>query len=143
MRGTWKDIASAACKTKALKQELAKFILKDIVKECSSFTSSKNPSLLRKVSLKDFELFSVEKICEEMAERCPLMYSFLLSIAVPYKSGPKAGLKWLPSVAVAAAVLFKERCRFMNALQMALMLCIRHSGFQVSIIFYNIHTECI
>ena len=69
----------------------------------------------------------------EIAERCPLMYSFLLSVAVPsIKSSPKIGVKWFPSVPVAAAVLLKERCRFMNAIQIALMLCVKHSGFQVS-----------
>ena len=49
-----------------------------------------------------------------------------------YKSSPKTSVKWFPSVAVAAAVLLKERCRFMNAMQIALMLCVKHSGFQVS-----------
>lgn len=72
------------------------------------------------------------KVCGEMAERCPLMYSFLLSVAIPSKSSKKSTLKWLPSVAVAGSILLKERCRFMTALQIALMLCIKHCGFQVS-----------
>lgn len=60
LRGTWKDMASADWKAKSLKKELQKMALKDVVKECCSFSSSKNPSLLKKVGMDELGEFSHE-----------------------------------------------------------------------------------
>ena len=129
MRGTWKDIASAAFKVKQLKVELLKFAVKEVAKECCSLCSSKNPSLLRKCGVDNIANLSLEKICQEFKERAPLLYCVLMTAGIPANS-IKKDLDWLPSVAAAGAILMNERCRVMNAFQILFMLCIKHTGIK-------------
>jgi len=141
VRGTWKDIASAAFKVKELKGELIKFVLKEISKECCSLVSVKNPSILRKLDVESMAELSMEKVCTELRGRTPLLFSFLMTVATPPRS-MKSDLQWLPSVAATAAILLKERSKYMNGFQLLLTLVMRHTGFQVGVLTtcsYTLH----
>lgn len=124
LRGTWKDIASAAFKVKQLKSELLKSSLKEISKESSSLASSKNPSLLRKVDVDNLAKLSLEMICLELRDCAPFMYSVLMTVATPSCS-IRGSCQWLPSVAAAGSILLKERSGFLNGFQLLLTMCIK------------------
>ena len=116
LRGTWKDIASAVFKVKKLKEELLKFATSEVSKECSLLCSSKNTSVLRKCNADDIAELSLEKICKELKERAPFLFSILMTVGIPSQS-VKKDVQWLPSVAAASSILLKERCRTMQYFQ--------------------------
>jgi len=77
---------------------------------------------------------SLQKVCSELETRIPLLYSVLITAAIPVRS-KKQGLnaeKWLPSLAVAGSVLLKQRSRSMNAVQLMIATLIKYTGFHVS-----------
>lgn len=119
-----------------LKAELLKLSLKEICKESCSLVSSKHPSVLRSVNVSNMAVLSLEKICQELRDRAPLIYSFMMTIAVPRRS-VKEQVQRLPSIAAAASILLKERSRFMNGFQLILTMIIRHTGFQVCLLSYS------
>lgn len=130
LRGTWQDIARAAFKVKNLKIELLKCSLKEISKECSGMVSTANPSILRKTSVTDMRKLSLKDVCLELKEKAPFLYSVLVTCAIP--KGNKTNAQWLPSVAVAASILLKERSKFMTAVQILMTILMKYNGFQVS-----------
>ena len=138
LRGTWKDMASAAFKIKELKAELLKFALKEIQIEACLLVSSKHPSVLRSVDVKNMAELSLENICQELRKRAPLIFSVMWSIALS-KHSVKQQMEWLPSVAAAASILLKERSRFMNGFQLILTIIIKHTGYQVC--YYSIYSS--
>lgn len=139
LRGTWKEIASAAFRVKELRNELVKCMLKQLTIECCDIVSSKAPSLLRKTSAKDIRSMSLKNVCEELRNRTPLLYSTLMTIAIPKRSIQNKHLDWLPSVAMAGAVLLKQRSRMMNSVQLMLMLILKYSGHQVCSIYIYVY----
>ena len=76
-------------------------------------------------------LLELKKVCDEFQERAPLFYSMLLTCAVPNDRKQSETIKWLPSVAVAGAVLLRERCMFLNAVQLMVSVLVKFSGIQV------------
>ena len=78
LRGTWKEIASAAYRVKKLRSELAKCMWKQLSVECSDIVSSKQESLLRKSKVNDIRNLSLTNICQELKGRIPLLYSIMI-----------------------------------------------------------------
>ena len=99
-------MASAAFKIKKLKAELLKFALKEIQIKACLLVSSKHPSVLRSVDVKNMAELSLENICQELRKRAPLIFSVMWSIALS-KHSVKQQMEWLPSVAAAASILLK------------------------------------
>ena len=139
LRGTWKEIASAVYRVKEIRSELIKCMLKQLSVECCDIISSKRPSLLRKTTASDIRKLSLANICHEMKERAPLLYSVMMTTATPNRKKYDA-TEWLPSVAIAAAVLLKQRCRMVNSVQLLIMTIIKFSRFQVYLVCL---TTCI
>ena len=134
IRGTYAQIANAIFKTKQLRVELIKLMLKQLSRECANFTSKKFPSILRKTSTNDILKFRLEKVCQELKERAPLYYSLLVTCASP--SGRKltesdSAKDFIPSVAVAGSILLRGRCKFLNATQVMIAMILKFSGMQV------------
>ena len=133
------DIARAAFRIKDLRTEMLKLFLKEISKECCEIISTKSPSLLRKNSASDMQDLSLQKVCIELKARSPLLYSVMMTAAIPVRN-QKHSLgsdKWLPSVAVAGSVLLKQRSRNMNAVQLMVTTLIKYTGFHVSFFLFN------
>ena len=103
VRGTYTQMATAIFKIKPLKQSIIQCLLKELSRECANLTSKKNPSILRKTST-DMRNFKLENVAKELSTRAPLLYSTLLTTAV--RDQVKTTL---PSVALAACILLKER----------------------------------
>lgn len=104
-------------------------MLKQLSTECSKIVSSKEASLLRKSSVDNIRNFSLSSICQELNDRTPLLYSMLMTVATPHSR--KKIVEWYPSIAVAAAILLKQRCRMVNSVQLILMIIMKYCGFQV------------
>jgi hypothetical protein len=62
-----------------------------------------------------------------MKEHAPLLYSVMMTTATPNRKKYDA-TEWLPSVAIAAAVLLKQRCRMVNSVHRSYTVAQYHSG---------------
>ena len=110
-------------------------MLKQLSQECRNIVSSKpagNLSLLRKCGANDIRSLSMNKICMELKMKTPLLYSVLMTIAIPAGKCKKP-IDWTPSVAVAAAILLKQRNKLVNSVQIVLLMLIKYNGFHVCI----------
>ena len=96
--------------------------------------SKKDPPLLRKSYAAEMQDLSLKKVSADLNNRCPLLYSVLMTAATPAqrKRSESDEEKWLPSVVVAAAVVMKQRCQSMNAVQLMVTTLIKYTGFHVS-----------
>ena len=74
VRGTLKQIASAAWRCNELHPFIMKEFFKTIHKECANLCSKKEPSMLRKTSKSDILEFKFETLGEELSRRVPLLY---------------------------------------------------------------------
>ena len=70
-------------------------------------------------------------MCEEWSVKAPIFYDFLKSAAIPSKRSDVAQPVHHPGVAVAGAVLLRERCKEMNAIQHLISMIIKFSSYQV------------
>ena len=141
LQGTWSDIARAAFRVDELRAEMSKLFLKEIWKECCGMVSKKDPPLLKKTSAEEMQELSLKKVSIDLKNRCPLLYSALMTAAIPAtkkRTESNEEEKWLPSVVVAAAVVLKQRCQSMNAVQLMITTLIKYTGFHVSEISYFI-----
>ena len=126
------QMANSMFKIKPLKVEIIKCILRrQLSRECADFSSKKSSSILRKNNTDDMRLLELKKVCDEFQERAPLFYSMLLTCAVANGRKQTETIKWLPSVAVTGAVLLRERCMFLNAVQLMVSVLVKFSGIQV------------
>lgn len=134
LQGTWSDIARAAFRVNELRAEMCKLFLKEIWKECCAMVSKKDPPLLRKSSTTEMQDLSLKNVSADLNNRCPLLYSVLMTAATAAqrKRSESDEEKWLPSVVVAAAVVMKQRCQSMNAVQLMVTTLIKYTGFHVS-----------
>lgn len=117
------QMADSMFKIKPLKGEIIKCILRQLSRECADLSSKKSPSILRKNNTDDMRLLELKKVWDEFQERAPLFYSMLLTCAVPNGRKQTETIKWLPSVAVAGAVL-------LNAVQLMVSVLVKFSGIQ-------------
>lgn len=146
LRGTWCEIARAAFNVNEIQQELIQLTLRKLASECSALVSRKAPSILRNTSSEEIAKLSLEAVCHEWKNQAPLLYAMLMTVAspkhaklnskrdaksLPIKNDSKEPDDWLPSVAVAGSVLLKQRSRYMNGVQLMLMMLMKYSGFQV------------
>ena len=129
VRGTYKQIASAAWKCGEVRTYLIKEVLKSIHTECANMCSRKDPSLLRKTSKSEILEFSFKSLGEELNRRAPLFYGILRTASLKNLSGDKS---WLPPVGMAAAVCLKNRSAQMTTVQLLVSIILQHSGLTVS-----------
>ena len=71
LRGTYKQIANAAWKIPAVKDQLVRLTQKEIEKEVSQLCSKKNPSLLQATDKDSMKTFSMEKLHDELRKEHP------------------------------------------------------------------------
>lgn len=102
-------------------------MVKEIIKLCSR----KHPSISRNTSPQALIKLRIEDVCEEWLVKAPIFYDFLKSAAIPSKRSDVAQPVHHPSVAVACAVLLRERCKEMNAIQHLISMIIKFSSYQV------------
>ena len=71
--------------------------------------SAKDPSLLRKTAAAEIQDLSLKKASSDLKSRTPLLYSVLMTAAIPVRNKRSDEDMWLPSVVVAASVVLKQR----------------------------------
>ena len=131
LRGTYQQMAHKIWQHKLLRAEVVKYVLRSIAAECSSLCSTKNQSMARQSNSQDMMNFDFESLCLEWKNKAPLFYSFLMSCALSGRRKDVKTVSWLPSVAMAGAVLLRERSRGMDAVQLLVTVLIRSSANQV------------
>ena len=86
VRGTYKQIATAAWKCPMLKKELQLLVAKEIEKETSRLCSKQNPSILRKTDKESLLSFTMAKLSDEIKHRAPLFYEVLTAASTNRRS---------------------------------------------------------
>ena len=129
VRGTLKQIASAAWRCSELRPFIMKEFFKTIHKECANLCSKKEPSMLRKTSKSDILEFKFETLGEELSQRVPLLYGVLRTASLKKLSDD---MHWLPSACMAAAICLKNRSVEMTSVQLLVPIILKHSGLTVS-----------
>ena len=133
LRGTYKQIAVAAWKSSRLKDELKALVVKDVEKEANDLCSKKNPSILRKTGKPEMQTFTMEKVCEEVAARAPLLHSVLQAVSVnSERKTPQPSRERFAAIGMAAAVCLRNRSRCMIAVQLMITTFLYHSNWMVS-----------
>ena len=102
-----------------------KEMMNEMIEFCSKNKSASSENLMK---------LKMEDICTEWRNRCPIFYAFLSSAAVPSNRIDAVKSVCLPSIVVAGSVLFRERCKHMNAKQHLISMIIKFSSYQVSIL---------
>ena len=131
VRGTFKQIASAAWVCADLRPHLVKELLKTVHTECAFLCSRKEPSILRRTSKADILDFSFENLGNELQKRVPLFFSVLRAASLK-KAAKESDFSWLPPVCMAAAVLLKNRSGYMTSVQLLVSIILQHCGLTVS-----------
>ena len=124
-------IANVVVKSKQLREKVVDRLLRLIKTEIDDLCSVKNPSILRGTTKEKLLEFSLEKVCDEWAERAPMFHSFLRACCSKSR-GTAKDLEWSPAMAVAGSVLLKQRNKHMNALASIIGLTIKTKSLEVS-----------
>ncbi len=132
VRGTYKQIATAAWKNEKLKNEFIKLMEKEINKECTQLCSKKNPRILRMTSKDSILTFTFEKLSDELTKRAPLFHSLLLAACINPRSKATKPKNVFAAVAMAGAVCFCNRSKFMIAAQLLITIFLYHANWLVS-----------
>ena len=90
-----------------------------------------NLSIFKRTTKKDIVDLSFEKAYSEMKTRCPLTTNLLTTIACAQNLTTSTQRASINSIAMAAAVLFRNNSRRMTAFQLFLTLILNHSSYTV------------
>lgn len=135
VRGTYRQIANAAWKNDAIRQELIELMARDVDKECTQLCSKKDPSCLRKTDKESMLSFTMEKVYEELKVKAPLLHCLLAAASTNRRSRSKAPQTEVlhAGTAMAAAICLRNRSKFMSAVQLLITIFLYHSNWLVSL----------
>lgn len=131
-RGNWQSIAQAVMRSSEVSCIVVDLLLKELQGECEQLCSSSRKSILRKSSPEDLQSFNWLSVSHELKQEAPLLIAFLSAAGAPPRprnihKGATAESRY-PALCTAAAVLLKERCQFMNALQQLVGIILFHGN---------------
>ena len=139
-RGNWQSIAQAVMRSSEVSCIVVDLLLKELQGECEQLCSSSRKSILRKSSPEDLQSFNWLSVSHELKQEAALLFAFLSAAGAPPRprnmhKGATPESRY-PALCTAAAVLLKERCQFMNALQQLVGIILFHGNAskQVSLI---------
>ena len=135
VRGTYKQIANAAWKNDAIRQELIELMARDVYKECMQLCSKKDPSCLNKTDEESMLSFTMEKVYKELKVKVPLFHCFLAAASTKRRSQSKAPETEVlhAGTTTAAAICLHNRSKFMSAVQLLITIFLYHSNWLVSL----------
>ena len=134
VRGIYTQIANAAWKSAALRDQLQILALKQIDSECNGLCLTKQPSCLKSPDKDKLLDFSFEKFNEQLEERAPFTHAILETACVNRRNYHVRG-KWVPTVGMAASILLRNRSSRINAVQLMLSIFLYHSSWLVGLFF--------
>ncbi len=107
-------------------------VLKRLRDECEQLCSRSRKGMLRKSSPDDLQSFNWVSIASELKQEAPLLFAVLTAAGAPPRprnvsKGATEESRY-PAICTAAAVLLKERCDFMSALQHLLGIILFHGN---------------
>ena len=140
MRGTYKQIANAAWKNDAIRQELNELMARDVDKECTQSCSKKDPSCLRKTDKESMLFFTMEKVYGELKVKAPLLHCLLAAASTNRRSRPKHPQTEVlhAGTVMAAALCLHNRSKFMSAVQLLITIFLSHSNWLVSLMYHSV-----
>lgn len=128
----WQSIAQAAMKCNEVSVAIVDLVIKQLRSECEQLCSHSKNSMLRRSSPEDLQSFNWLSVASELRKEAPILFAVLTAVAAPprprnvHKGATEESR--LPAICTAAAVLLKERCTFMSALQHLLGITLFHGN---------------
>ena len=120
-KGNWLTIAQAVMKCSMLSSLIVDIVLKQLRDECEHLCSQSHNSMLRDSSPDALMSFNWQCLANELKKKAPLLFAVMLAAGGPphprnIQKGACEQSRY-PAVCTATAILLKERCDFMSALQ--------------------------
>ena len=120
-RGNWQSIARSVMKCSALSAIVVELVLKRLREECELLCSRSKRTKLAHSSPDELQSFSWTSVATELKQKAPILYAMLSTVGAPLRprnihKGASEESRY-PAICTAAAVLLKERCDYMCALQ--------------------------
>ncbi len=143
--GRYTYFARRAMKIPELQKAIVAAIGTEVRTECQNLctTTEKQQSVLRKTSAVDLKQFNWDTVVDELRSRAPVLYTILGESVHRYRrQHPKEVSQ--RSIGFAAAILLRERNKFMCAAQCvnSVVLHAGHASKMVSIPVYTMHVLC-
>lgn len=142
-RGNWQSVAQAVMKCNEISGLVIERVLKQLREECEHLCSRSRKGMLRKSSPDDLQSFNWLSVAQELKQEAPLLFAVLTAIGAPpqpqnvHKGASEES--HYPAFCTAAAVLLKERCKFMSAIHHLLGILFHgNASKQVSSVY-----ECV
>ena len=112
-------LARAVSKHDELFQLVSSLIFKKMEEECAHLCKRSLPSLFQKIPLSQLECFNWDNCISELQEKAPLLLNLLTSIVshTDYLNKTKNSFFHYPGIAMAVAIMLKERNREMCGIQ--------------------------
>lgn len=130
--GNWFKLAQTVVASKELCRLVTEALLKKVKMECEVLCSTLSKSKLHLSSPEDLTKFDWKDVAYELQQKAPTFLSFLTKVASPsrlrnrHKGATEDSLH--PAVCIAAAVLLKQRCERMCALQHLIGIILFHGN---------------
>lgn len=137
----WQSIAQAVMKCNEVSAAIVDLVLKQLKSECEQLCSRSKNSMFKRSSPGDLQSFNWLSAANELKKEAPILFSVLTAAGAPprprniYKGATEESR--LPAICTAAAVLLKERCMHMNALQHLLGLTLFHGNASKQVSYIN------
>ena len=131
-KGNWQMIAQAVMKCSVLSCRVVDMVLKQLNDECQHLCSKSSNGILRRSSPDALLSFNWLSVASELRQEAPLLFAVLLAVgASPRPRNAHKGASEIsryPVLCTAAAILLKERCDYMSALQHLLGIILFHGN---------------
>ncbi len=131
-RGNWQSLAQAVLKCREVSSLVVDLVTKQLRNECEQLCSRSRRGMLKSSSPEDLQSFNWVSLAAELKREAPLLFSLLSAAGGPPRprnvhKGATEESRY-PAICTAAAVLMKERCDFMCALQQLLGVILFHGN---------------
>lgn len=137
-RGNCQSVAHAVMKCTDTSSLVISLVLEKLMVECEILCSSSSQSTLRMTSPENLQAFDWSAIADELKQKAPLLFAVLMAVGAPprprnIRKGVTEESRY-PGVCTAAAILLKERCDNMSALQHLVGIILFHGNASKQVI---------
>ena len=141
-------VANAVMKCSETAELVTDIVIRNLNAECEKLCSTSNKSILRMSAPEDLQKFDWNVLVCELKQKAPLFFAILMTVGAPprprnKRKGVTEDTRY-PGVCTAAAILLKEQCDNMSALQHLVGVILFHGNaskqvhLEISITIYDL-----
>ena len=131
-KGNWLSVAQSVVNCAEMRKLVIDAVLKRVTGECETLCSTMSKTKLRLSKPDDLMSFNWTAVAEELQQKAPTFFAFLSAVISRHRQRNRhkgATLEsCFPALCTAAAILLKQRCDKMNALQQLIGVIMFHGN---------------